>query len=60
LEPGDLAITESGVHMLVYVGEDQWIQADPSAGKVLTENGKISQNHWFESSVSFFRWTIFP
>jgi hypothetical protein len=29
LRPGDLAVTTSGSHVLAYLGEDKWIEADP-------------------------------
>ncbi|SHJ96347.1 NlpC/P60 family protein [Rubritalea squalenifaciens DSM 18772] len=60
LLPGDLAITASGNHVIVYLGDDQWIQADPSAYKVHTLNAKKEQNPWFDTDVSMFRWSQFP
>lgn len=38
LEPGDLAVTSSGVHCLVYLGQGDWIEADPAEGKVIILN----------------------
>ncbi len=35
LQPGDLAVTSSGVHCLVYLGNGDWIEADPAKGKVI-------------------------
>ncbi len=35
LQPGDLAVTSSGVHCLVYLGNGDWIEADPAKSKVL-------------------------
>lgn len=60
LLPGDLAITTSGRHVIVYMGEDQWIQADPSVMKVHTLNAKKDSNVWFDAEISMFRWSEFP
>ncbi|GAT33184.1 NlpC/P60 family protein [Terrimicrobium sacchariphilum] len=38
LQPGDLAVTSSGVHCLVYLGDGDWIEADPAQDKVLVLN----------------------
>jgi hypothetical protein len=56
LRPGDLAVTDSGVHILAYLGDDLWIQADPGAHKVLTLNGRIADNDWFRTPVKLHRW----
>jgi len=42
---GDLAIAGDGVHVLAYLGEKRWIQADPDAGKVIIETVP-SKNPW--------------
>jgi len=55
--PGDLAVTEDGRHVMVYLGADQWIQADPGAGKVTIENGRTAPNHWFDAPVNTRRWS---
>ena len=58
LEPGDLAITADGVHVMVFLGGDQWISADPDWGKVVIERAATSKNPWFEAKVRFYRWTL--
>ncbi len=58
VQPGDLAVTGTGVHCLVYLGEGQWIQADPAANKVLTQHGQRDQNPWFSKLVTLHRWTL--
>jgi hypothetical protein len=58
LEPGDLAITRSGIHCLVYVGGDTWIQADPSVGKVATFNARTTNNSWFADPMNLYRWSL--
>jgi hypothetical protein len=56
--PGDLAVTRDGVHVMVYLGDDQWIQADPGAGKVILENGRTSSIRWFDAPVFTCRWRV--
>jgi hypothetical protein len=56
LRPGDLAITTSGVHVIVYAGDGQWIQAAPAEGRVLTLDGKTGKNGWFDNPVELYRW----
>jgi len=59
LLPGDLAVTQDGLHVLVYMGQEQWIQADPGRGHVSTEHGRHSDNVWFGAKVSMHRWQAF-
>jgi cell wall-associated NlpC family hydrolase len=56
LQPGDLAVTSNGVHLLVFLGRDSWIHADPGAGAVITMNGRSSTNGWLRSNVTTHRW----
>lgn len=55
---GDLAVTTSGVHILAYVGEGRWIQADPGVGAVVTLHGGEADNSWFDAPVTTHRWTL--
>ncbi len=57
LVAGDLAITKNGVHALVYLGDERWIQADPGAGKVVHQH-KDEPNSWFSVPISLYRWTL--
>ena len=57
LSPGDLAITEDGVHVMVFLGEDRWISADPIQGKVIIESS-AANNPWFKEKVKFYTWTV--
>lgn len=59
LEPGDLAITKSGVHVMVYFGTGKWIQADPEMLRVVILDGRTSSNRWFSAPVKFYRWSAF-
>lgn len=58
LEPGDLAVTTNGRHVLAYLGDGYWIQADPGLGKVATLHGTRDKNRWFETPITTHRWTI--
>ena len=59
LSPGDLAVTKGGAHLLVYLGDGDWIQADPGAGKVLSQNAEREENPWFSYRVTTHRWKDF-
>ena len=58
LQPGCLAITEDGVHVMVFLDKDLWISADPSQGKVVVEKPFVSRNPWFNAKVRFFVWSV--
>lgn len=58
--PGDLAVTGDGRHVMVYLDNDRWIQADPGAGKVIIEHGRSSTNGWFDATVTIHRWSELP
>ena len=57
--PGDLAITANGVHILAYLGEHRWIEADPMANKVITVTVPSKGNIWFDGPVNVTRWSVF-
>lgn len=58
LLPGDLAVTTSGVHIMAYFGSDIWTEADPNAGKVITEQAASRKNQWFFTPMNIVRWHI--
>jgi cell wall-associated NlpC family hydrolase len=58
LLPGDLAVTGGGVHVLCYLGNDRWIQADPGVGRVVDCDGRRDPNHWFDVPVTVHRWAV--
>ncbi len=57
LQPGDLAVTENGVHVLAYLGGGTWIQADPGAGRVIALPAS-AENGWFAKPVVLLRWAV--
>jgi cell wall-associated NlpC family hydrolase len=56
--PGDLAVTRDGVHILAYLGDRQWIEADPFLGRVVTVEVPAASNPWFASPMELVRWTV--
>ncbi len=58
LIPGDLAVRSDGGHVVVFLGNHQWIEADPTWGKVHIWTSTPSDGVWFEN-MSFHRWAIF-
>ena len=59
LSPGDLAITADGRHVMVYLRNGEWIQADPGPYKVSISNPAADPNPWFDAQVTMQRWTTF-
>ena len=58
LKPGDVAITATGVHCLVYLRGDSWIQADPAVGRGESFDARSTDNAWFDDSVKLYRWSV--
>lgn len=58
LREGDLAVTTNGIHVLAYVGDGQWIQADPGIGAVATLDGHTADNSWFLAPITVHRWAL--
>lgn len=57
IQPGDIAVTATGVHVLAYLGDNRWIEADPHAGKVIIVAIPAMNNPWFQEPVNIMRWT---
>lgn len=58
LQPGDIAVTSDGVHILAYLGEQSWIEADPGMLKVLKIHAPTTDNGWFLRPVKIMRWSL--
>jgi hypothetical protein len=61
LQTGDLAVMRSGVHVLAFVGEKGWIQADPNlsnGGDKVIFTRAPSKNGWFSQRAVICRWKI--
>lgn len=55
--PGDLAITASGSHVIAYLGQHTWIEADPAVGRthIFTLTGPFRSLS--DEQVKFVRWS---
>lgn len=56
--PGDMAVTDSGLHILAYLGDHRWIEADPNYGLVVTVTVPAPGNVWFEAPMKIVRWRL--
>lgn len=59
IRPGDLAVTADGVHVLSYLGDDTWIEADPVAEAVIRVRVPEERLPWFDQPVVLVRWEEF-
>jgi len=57
LEPGDLAVTVNGAHVLAHLGDNAWIEADPDLQRVVVLR-HADQSNWLTAPVVVVRWTI--
>jgi hypothetical protein len=58
LQPGDLAVTAAGDHVMAYLGNQTWIAGDPGAGKVTTFTIPEKKNTYFSTPMRIVRWKI--
>jgi hypothetical protein len=56
LLPGDLAVTADGVHILAYIGNQTWIEADP--GGAVKKLHATEDNDWLQIPIVLLRWEI--
>ena len=56
LYPGDFAVTFGGVHVLAYLGDHFWLEADPGESKAVRINARSTKNPWFQQQVAVMRW----
>ena len=57
IRAGDLAVLGDGSHIMAYLGDKRWIEADPGAEKVIIETVP-SKNMWFTGSAKIVRWKL--
>lgn len=55
LQPGDFAVTDNGLHVMAYLGHQNWIEADPDERRVLVMSTPTT-NAWFDTPVKIMRW----
>ena len=58
VQPGDMAVTAGGDHVLAYLGERTWIAADPGGGKVTTFRIPEAKNAYFFTPMRIVRWKV--
>ena len=60
LSPGDLAVNDNGMHVMIYLGDGRWIEADPGIGKVIIDAPiTASKRAEFLNGRKLVRWWIF-
>jgi hypothetical protein len=57
LKPGDMAVTQGGAHILAYIGDRTWIEADPSRMSVITRTTPCT-DAYFNMPTEIVRWRI--
>lgn len=57
LQPGDLAVTLSGIHVMAYLGDNVWIGADPGEQRVAQFTVPEKKNGYFATPMRIVRWT---
>jgi cell wall-associated NlpC family hydrolase len=58
LQPGDLAVTAEGDHVMAYLGDKTWIAADPGFGKVTEFHIPEKNDPYFSTAMRIVRWKI--
>jgi hypothetical protein len=56
--PGDLAVTANGIHIMAYLGDEKWIEADPSIMRVIQVSVPSADNAWFSTPMKIVRWRL--
>ena len=51
-------MTADGRHVMVYLRDGKWIQADPLAAKVIVGHAVPDEISWFNSRVTMHRWMV--
>lgn len=57
LKAGDIMVTANGVHTMVYIGNQEWIQADPTKHKVIIVKAPDKNNSWYKVPSNILRWS---
>jgi len=56
LRTGDIAVSESGLHTLAYLGGGEWIEAEPVLNGVKRVRIPARGDIWFDSPMRIVRW----
>jgi len=57
IKEGDIMVTANGVHTMAYIGNQEWIQADPTEHKVIILKAPNENNSWYKTPSNILRWT---
>jgi hypothetical protein len=57
LAPGCMAVTQSGRHVMAYLGDAMWIEADPGEGKVIVLHAPSNPNPWLRVPMRILEWS---
>jgi len=58
LKPGDLGVTEHGIHVMAYLGDRKWIGADPGEKRVTIFKIPEKRNAYFSTPMKIMRWKV--
>lgn len=58
LKPGDVVVTQDGIHIMAFLGDGLWIEADPGEEKVIVVRAADTRNQWFYAPVHHLRQTL--
>lgn len=58
LLPGDLAVTGSNTHVMIYLGDGTWIEANPEDGRVVANRSVASKRPYFNMRARLLRWWL--
>jgi hypothetical protein len=58
IQAGDLAVTQGGAHVMIYLGENEWIEADPGVRCVITLHIPHSRSPWCQTPMRIMRWKV--
>lgn len=56
IQPGDLDVTDGGLHVLAYLGNKTWIEATPKPMRVVIETAPNSTDAYFDMPAKIVRW----
>ncbi len=58
IQAGDIVVTASGAHVLAYIGDQTWIEADPNLlnGNAVVQIHLPSRIAWFHEPMTIMRW----
>jgi len=57
IKEGDIMVTTSGVHTMAYIGNQEWIQADPTKHIVIISKAPDENNPWYKVPSNILSWS---